>query len=143
MLTHHRRDLEALGDYLLAYYARVASGWGAGKTLAGEMPFKWRTDFNYEWSGGWLNNQQGCTRERNLTVVIPGRDRGRTVIMADHCDTTYMEDMYDKTHGGSGARLSAAGADDNHSATATAPATTTVTTQRLTSIWTTDRRWPP
>ena len=38
--------------------------------------------------------------------------------MADHYDTAYMEDVYEKERGGSGARLSAAGADDNHSATA-------------------------
>jgi hypothetical protein len=39
--------------------------------------------------------------------------------MADHYDTAYMEDIYEKSRGGSGARLAAAGADDNHSATAT------------------------
>jgi Zn-dependent M28 family amino/carboxypeptidase len=38
--------------------------------------------------------------------------------MADHYDTAYMEDLYDVKRGGNGARLSAAGADDNHSATA-------------------------
>ena len=38
--------------------------------------------------------------------------------MADHYDTAYMEDCYEKDRGGSGARLAAAGADDNHSATA-------------------------
>src|SRR5208283_4627863 len=42
----------------------------------------------------------------------------RAVIMADHYDTAYMGDCYDKSRGGSGARLSAAGADDNCSATA-------------------------
>jgi len=51
-------------------------------------------------------------------VVIPGRDRSRAVIMADHYDTAYMEDVYYRDEGGSGARLAAAGADDNHSATA-------------------------
>ena len=51
-------------------------------------------------------------------VVIPGRDRRRAVMMADHYDTAYMEDIYYKDEGGSGARLAAAGADDNHSATA-------------------------
>jgi len=38
--------------------------------------------------------------------------------MADHYDTAFMEDKYDKDRGGSGARLSACGADDNYSATA-------------------------
>jgi Zn-dependent M28 family amino/carboxypeptidase len=39
--------------------------------------------------------------------------------MADHYDTAYMEDVYNKVKGGSGARLSSHGADDNHSATST------------------------
>ena len=54
-----------------------------------------------------------------LVVVIPGRDRRRAVIMGDHYDTAYMEDHYGYMHGGKGPRLAAAGADDNHSATAT------------------------
>jgi hypothetical protein len=56
--------------------------------------------------------------ERDLLVVIPGRDRRQAVIMADHYDTAYMEDVYGYAHGGHGPRLAAAGADDNHSATA-------------------------
>ncbi|MBZ5497399.1 MAG: Zn-dependent exopeptidase M28 [Acidobacteriia bacterium] len=119
MLHHHHRDLEALGDYLLAHYAQVVSACGlGGKILVGELPFRWKTDFDFDWSGGWLSNQQERTHERNLLVVIPGRDRRRAVIMADHYDTAYMEDVYDKARGGSGARIAAAGADDNHSATA-------------------------
>jgi hypothetical protein len=39
--------------------------------------------------------------------------------MADHYDTAYMADIYYKDQGGSGARIASAGADDNHSATAT------------------------
>ena len=38
--------------------------------------------------------------------------------MADHYDTAYMVDRYEPEYGGDGARLAAAGADDNHSATA-------------------------
>src|SRR5580698_2466150 len=38
--------------------------------------------------------------------------------MSDHYDTAYMCDRYDKEYGGKGARISACGADDNHSATA-------------------------
>ena len=72
----------------------------------------------FRWMGGWVKNQNGKTAERNLIVVIPGRDRSQAVIMADHYDTAYMEDRYEKDHGGDGARLAAAGADDNHSATA-------------------------
>jgi hypothetical protein len=116
---HHHRDLEALGDYLLAHYRRTITRCGmAGKALVGDLPFRWRTDFEFPWSDGWRNNQEDKTEERNLLVVIPGRDRRRAVIMADHYDTAFMEDRYDKAKGGSGARLAAAGADDNHSATA-------------------------
>jgi hypothetical protein len=52
-------------------------------------------------------------------VVIPGKDRSRAVVLADHYDTAYMEDVFDTSRGGSGARLAAHGADDNCSATAT------------------------
>jgi hypothetical protein len=38
--------------------------------------------------------------------------------MADHYDTAYMEDHYERGANADGARLAAAGADDNHSATA-------------------------
>ena len=118
-LKHPARDLEALGDYLLAHYAgEIAARKMTGKALAGDLPFAWRTDFDFNWSGGWLDNQREATEERDLMVVIPGRDRRRAVIMADHYDTAYMEDVYGYGHGGGGPRLAAAGADDNHSATA-------------------------
>jgi len=116
---HQHRDLEALGDYLLDYHRRTIRRCGmAGKALAGDLPFAWRTDFSFPWSDGWRRNQEGKTAERNLLVVIPGRDRSRAVVMADHYDTAYMEDRYEKAKGGNGARVAAAGADDNHSATA-------------------------
>ncbi|HET6462058.1 MAG TPA: M28 family peptidase [Syntrophales bacterium] len=119
MLKHHHRDLEALGDYLLTYYRRVIAECGMqGKALVGDLPFRWETDFDFNWWGGWANNQLGRLEERNLLIMIPGRDRHRAVIMADHYDTAYMEDIYYKDQGGSGARLASAGADDNHSATA-------------------------
>jgi hypothetical protein len=118
-LAHHHRDLDFLGDYLLAYYRKaVAQARLTGKALVGDLPFRWQTDFHYAWSGGWLNNQDGEVEERDLIVVIPGRDRGQAVILADHYDTAYMADHYEKQYGGDGARLAAAGADDNHSATA-------------------------
>jgi hypothetical protein len=85
---------------------------------ADELPFRWRTDFDFQWMDGWIGNQTGKTRERNLLVVIRGKDRSRAVIMADHYDTAYMEDLYYKERGGKLARVAAAGADDNHSATA-------------------------
>jgi hypothetical protein len=90
-----------------------------GKALVGDLPFFWRTDFQFPVFGGWLNNQEKNTHERDLIVIIPGRDRRRAVIMADHYDTAYMADHYEKQYGGTGARVAAAGADDNHSATAT------------------------
>jgi hypothetical protein len=119
MLKHYHRDLEALGDYLLDYYRRTIEKVGmSGKAVVGDLPFRWQTDLPYAWSGGWLGNQEGRLEERDLLVMIPGRDRRRAVIMADHYDTAYMEDRYEKARGGNGARLAAAGADDNHSATA-------------------------
>jgi hypothetical protein len=118
-LCHHRRDLDPLGDYLLEYYRKAVAAAKMGKkALVGDLPFRWRTDFHYVWSGGWMNNREGELEERDLIVVIPGRDRSRAVIMGDHYDTAYMLDRYDPQYGGNGARIAACGADDNHSATA-------------------------
>jgi hypothetical protein len=119
LLKHHRRDLEALGDYLLSYYENlIDSTEMAGRAIAGELPFSWQTDFEFNHFGGWLGNQEGETHERNLIVIIPGRDRRRAVIMADHYDTAYMEDRFESDRAPRGARIAAAGADDNYSATA-------------------------
>jgi hypothetical protein len=119
-LAHHHRDLEALGDFLLAEHRRAVAAAGmTGRAMVGEMPFRWQTDFPFAWSGGWQGNQDGRTCERDLVVVIPGRDRRRAVIMADHYDTAYMEDVFGYPKSRNGPRLAAAGADDNHSATAT------------------------
>jgi hypothetical protein len=115
MLPYHERHLDSLGDLLLAYYEKkIAAAKMSGKALAGDMPFQWRTDMDYSWMGGWRKNQD-ADAERDLIVVIPGKNRKEAVIMADHYDTAYMQDRFD--HDG-GARLSASGADDNHSATA-------------------------
>jgi len=103
-LIHKHSDLERLGDFLLSYYKRLG-------IEAESDRFEWKTDFDFPWSQGWLNG-----RERNIIAKIPGRDRSRAVIMADHYDTAYMENVFG--HSGHGPRLSAAGADDNHSATA-------------------------
>ena len=118
-LAHHRRDLNFLGHHLLRHYGKSLDRTGLRDILVGELPFRWRTDFDFDWMGGWLHNQTGKTYERNLIIVIPGRDRSQAVVMADHYDTAYMEDRYQIDRGGDGARLAAAGADDNHSATAT------------------------
>jgi hypothetical protein len=119
LLPHLSRDLDPLGDYLLAYYRRVVTkARMTGKALVGDLPFQWQTDFDFDWMHGWKKNQERVLHERDLIVVIPGRDRKRAVIFADHYDTAYMLDRYDPNYGGTGARLAAAGADDNHSATA-------------------------
>ena len=118
-LTHYHRDLEALGDYLLAHYAKAVAAAGmSDRVLVGELPFHWRTDFQFSWAGGWKKNQDGEIFERDLVIVIPGKNRRRAVIMADHYDTAYMEDLYGYPGKGGGPRIAAAGADDNHSATA-------------------------
>jgi hypothetical protein len=115
-----RRDLDPLGEYLLAYHTRsVAEAGMTGKALVGQMSFPWQTEYPYPWMGGWLANHQGRAQERNLIVLIPGRDRRRAVLFADHYDTAYMEDVFERDRGGSGARIAAPGADDNCSATAT------------------------
>jgi len=119
-LTHHHRDLEHLGDYLIARHRNaIAESGMEGKAVCGDLPFQWRTDFDFSRFGGWKNNQEGRTHERDILVVIPGKDRSQAVVMADHYDTAYMEDLFEPSRGGSGVRLAAAGADDNHSATAT------------------------
>src|SRR5262249_50285824 len=51
-------------------------------------------------------------------VIIPGQDRRTAVIMGDHYDTAYMEDIYENKGDRRFTRAAAAGADDNHSATA-------------------------
>ncbi|MCX6561200.1 MAG: M28 family peptidase [Candidatus Aminicenantes bacterium] len=114
------RDLENLGDYLLERHRKAIAAAGlAGTALCGELPFPWRTDFDYPIFGGWTGNQKGRLHERNILVVIPGRDRSQAVVLADHYDTAYMEDVYAKGRGGCGPRLAARGADDNSSAGAT------------------------
>jgi Zn-dependent M28 family amino/carboxypeptidase len=119
LLRRHQRDLESLGDHLLDYYTRqVSQSRMTDRALVGEIPFRWQTEFDFPWMGGWKLNQEAATRERDIVMVIPGRNRREVVIMADHYDTAYMENVYDGRNGKKGARLAAAGADDNHSATA-------------------------
>jgi hypothetical protein len=115
-----KRDLEMLGEYLISRYRRVISEAGMeGKAMVGELPFKWNTLFDFSQYGGWIGNQKGSIYERNLLMIIPGKNRKQAVVLGDHYDTAYMEDVYEKGKGGSGARLAAKGADDNYSASAT------------------------
>jgi hypothetical protein len=65
---------------------------------------------------GWSKNQH-APAQRNVVLVIPGNDRKQAVVMADHYDTAYMEDVYYPDRGGDLLRAPAFGADDNHSAT--------------------------
>jgi hypothetical protein len=117
---HQQRDLEPLGEYLLDHYDRCATRAGMeGKALVGDLPFHWHSDFTFLWMGGYVANQTHQTEERDLIVVVPGKDRSRAIVLADHYDTAYMLDRYDPNYGGIKARIAAAGADDNHSATAT------------------------
>lgn len=119
-VAHPERDLEGLGEYLIERHrAAIREAGMEGQALVGSLPFEWRTDFDFSQFGGWRRNQEGATHERNILVIIPGKNRREAVVMGDHYDTAYMEDIYDKERGGSGARVSASGADDNHSATAT------------------------
>lgn len=119
-VKHHHSDLEPLGDYLIGRHRQAIAAAGMeGRAVVGELPFRWQTDFDFPLFGGWKINQEGHERERNILVVIPGRNRNEAVVLADHYDTAYMEDIYDKSRGGSGARLAAPGADDNGSAAAT------------------------
>ena len=114
----HRRDLEGLGDELHARYRALLDKHGmTGRAQVVDHRFRWETDFDFSWSEGWLGNQARQAHERNIVLVIPGRNRGEAVLMGDHYDTAYMEDVFDEDRGGDGLRVAAAGADDNHSAT--------------------------
>jgi hypothetical protein len=114
VVTHERRDLEALGDHLHARYRALIATFGVGEVV--DHVFKWETDFDFPWMEGWAKNQH-APAERNIVMMIPGKNRGEAVVMGDHYDTAYMEDVYYKESGGDLLRAPAAGADDNHSAT--------------------------
>lgn len=119
-IQKQHRDLEKLGDYLMSRHKKAIAEAGLeGIALCGELPFKWHTDFNFSIYGGWKNNQNGAAYERNILVVIPGKNRKQAVVFGDHYDTAYMEDLYDKKLGGTAIHRASHGADDNHSASAT------------------------
>src|ERR1017187_1711993 len=115
-----RGDLGRLGQHLHERYREAIRRHDMqSRAQIFDHLFTWRTEFDLSWSEAWVNNQKGQAHERNIVVVIPGKDRGQAVIMADHYDTAYMEDGFEEARGGGGLRAAAAGADDNHSATAT------------------------
>ncbi len=114
--VHNRRDLDALADHFHARYRElIAANQLTGRAEVVDHLFRWETDFDFPWMGGWAANA-AAPRERNVVCVIPGKNRSEAVIMGDHYDTAYMEDVYDKDAGGDGLRAPAQGADDNHSA---------------------------
>ena len=120
LVTKTKRDIEPLGSYFIKRHRKaIAEAGMEGVALCGELPFKWQTDFDFSLYGGWVGNQEGSHHERNILVVIPGKNRKQAVVLGDHYDTAYMEDIYERERGGSGARLAANGADDNYSASAT------------------------
>ena len=112
----NRRDLDALADHFHARYRElIAKNGMTGKAEVVDHVFRWETDFEFPWMGGWAANEQQPS-ERNVVCMIPGKNRGEAVIMGDHYDTAYMEDVYDSEVGGDELRAPAQGADDNHSA---------------------------
>ncbi len=117
-LESRQRELDALARHLVREHGKVLEIANVEGAWVAEHLFSWRTDFAYAWMGGWARNQRKSFQERNVIVRIPGRDSSQAIILADHYDTAYMHDRYYLSEGGTGARLAAAGADDNHSATA-------------------------
>jgi hypothetical protein len=115
--VHQKRDLEALGDHLHERYRELIALHGLeGQAEVVDHVFRWESDHHFEWMEGWVRNQV-APAERNIILMIPGRDRRQAVVMGDHYDTAYMEDVFYGEKGGDFLRAPAAGADDNHSAT--------------------------
>jgi Peptidase family M28 len=113
-----QNDLVHLGDHLHELHEAIIGRHGMkGRADVLDHAFRWETDFEFPWSLGWAKSQ-GAEGERNIVVRIPGKRRDEAVIMADHYDTAYMEDVYEPDRGGDGLRMAAHGADDNASGTA-------------------------
>ncbi|HEY3447199.1 MAG TPA: M28 family peptidase [Myxococcales bacterium] len=111
------RDLDKLADHLHVLHQRKIDAHGmTGRAFVADHRFRWETDFDMGWSKGWSKNRSKPS-ERNVVVVIPGKDPKQVVVMADHYDTAYMEDVFYPSRGGDELRAAAHGADDNHSAT--------------------------
>jgi hypothetical protein len=114
---NEKRDLEALGDYLHACYRGLLAKYDmVQRAEVVDQVFRWETDFAFPWMEGWAKNRS-APNERNVVLVIPGANRSEAVVMADHYDTAYMEDVFYPESGGDALRAPACGADDNHSAT--------------------------
>ncbi len=118
--ARQRSDLSRLADHLHDQHEDAIRRHGmVGQADVLDHVFPWETDFEFEWSLGWKKSQEGRhDQERNIVVRIPGKRRDQAVVMADHYDTAYMEDVYEKDRGGDGLRAAAQGADDDASGTA-------------------------
>jgi hypothetical protein len=84
-------DLEKLADYLEERYRVLGIGTRRQR---------------FDWRG---------IPQSNLIAVIPGREEGPPVILADHIDAACAHDVFERTR----ERVTVAGADDNATATAT------------------------
>lgn len=113
----NQNHLPRIVEYLRGYYE------GLGLAVYSQK-FDWKGDFNFDWWGGFKKPQE------NIIVVIHGKDNrphDEAVILGDHYDTAYMEDIYaGKNYAEKsvvaeimGHRHASKGSDDNHSATAT------------------------
>ncbi len=90
-----------------------------GETASRRFEENWWNEIKFLAYGDFLykDNPDIVTDEATLkTVRKHHRDLEN---VGDHYDTAYMEDIYEKGRGGTGARLAANGADDNYSASAT------------------------
>lgn len=84
LVLKKHRDLELLGDYFIGRYRKViAEASMEGIAMVGELPFKWDTVFDFFQYGGWIGNQKGNTYERNILVIIPGKNRRQAVVLGD------------------------------------------------------------
>jgi hypothetical protein len=90
-----------------------------GETASRRFEENWWNEIKFLAHGDFVykDNADIVTDEATLkTVRKHHRDLEN---VGDHYDTAYMEDIYEKGRGGTGARLAANGADDNYSASAT------------------------
>ena len=131
--VHDRRDLDALADHFHdRYRALIAAHDMVGRAEVVDHKFRWETDFEFPWMGGWAANA-AAPHERNVVCVIPGNNRGEAVIMGDHYDTAYMEDVYDADVGGDTLRAPASSSATSGSSTSPARSSRAIASGRARS----------
>ena len=93
--SHARRDLDALGDHLHDRYRALIEAHGMTGARARRRPRVPLGDRLRVPLVGRLGQEPDRRGAASATscCVIPGHDRGEAVIMADHYDTAYMEDV--------------------------------------------------